>query len=363
VRLAGHGHAAIRATHHKTLELARDGDITERATCVIGVGLTSSGPVTPVAGDVRITIHCGAESFAFHAWANSSWDPAGTAVIRRSPFRLPDTFATHANAAASDLPRGLVAALSDPQAIVELDVEAVPGRRCVVLYALDPSLVRDPRLTAEVAAADVVVAEDEPAARLLSTRVAQRPVDVPGRVLVVATTELPGTSVVAALADADVETVGLSPALAAAAASPSRAPLVLVPDGADVRAAVRDAPAAARLVVPVSGAGVDKLLAMAAAERGTVSGVLAQPFAPPVRVHPNTPVELPSRDSGYVCLDASIEPAALDPRVRAAIDGLLADGVPTRTVASALAELAGWPRRQAYDYVIRLGAASGAGLR
>ena len=37
------GHAAITATHDKTLELSADNDIGPRATCVIGVGAARSG--------------------------------------------------------------------------------------------------------------------------------------------------------------------------------------------------------------------------------------------------------------------------------------------------------------------------------
>jgi hypothetical protein len=349
VRLVGSGHPAIRATHHKTLELTPDVDISERATCVVAVG--AAGALQPLAGDVRITITAGTESFTFEARGNPAWDPAGTAIIRRSPFRLPDTLATHATAAASDLPRALVAAMRDGRTAIELSAEPIRGRRCAVLFGFEPAL-HDRRLAAELAVADVVVAEDAAAARALGTRTAHGPVDVDGRVLVVATTDLPGATVVDALREVDVETVGLPPALAAAAASPSRAPVFLAPDGADVRAVLRDAPAATRLVMPVAAADVADALAAAEAQRGSDGGVLVQPFAPPVRVHPSTPIELPSRDGGYLCLDAITASDALDPRVRAAIDGLLADGVPSKAAANALAALTGWPRRRAYDYVV-----------
>lgn len=360
MRLVGHGHAAIRATHRKTLELTHDADITERATCVVAVGVDVDGPRAPLAGDVRITIAAGGESCTVEARANSSWDPTGTAIIRRSPLRLPDTFATHASAAASDLPRQLVEALRRPDNTVEVTVELAPGRACVVLFALDPGHPDGARLRAELAAAELVVAEDEVAARLLGERVAHGPVAVDRRVLVVATAELPGRTVLAALAETDVETVGLSPALAAAAASPSRAQLVLAEDGADPRATLRAAPAAARVVVRVPAAEVDGLLAVAAARRGTSDAVLVQPFAAPMRVHADRPVVLPNRDDAYVCFDAASERSALDPRVRAALAALLADGVPTKTAATALAELTGWPRRRAYDYVVEQARTSGS---
>jgi hypothetical protein len=126
----------------------------------------------------------------------------------------------------------------------------------------------------------------------------------------------------------------------------------LAEDGADPRSTLRDAPAAARVVVQVPAADVEPLLALAATRRGSTGAVLVQEFAPPMRVRSDRPVVLPSRDEAYLCFDAADERSALDPRVRAAIAGLLADGVPTKAAATALAELTGWPRRRAYDYVV-----------
>ncbi|MDT4949808.1 MAG: hypothetical protein QOJ37_2403, partial [Pseudonocardiales bacterium] len=104
MRLVGRGDDRIRATHTKTLELTVDAAITERATCVLAVAVHPE-PAQPLAGPVRITISAGGETFSVQALAYSGWDPAGSAVVRRSPLRLPGTLATHADAASSDLPR------------------------------------------------------------------------------------------------------------------------------------------------------------------------------------------------------------------------------------------------------------------
>ena len=349
MRIVGRGHPAIRATHHKTLELTRDTDITERATCIVAVGVAEAW--TPMAGDVRITITTAGTSFSFAARANSSWNPAGTAIIRRSPFRLPDTFATHASAAAHDLPRELAGAMRDPDVVVETAIERVGGRRCAVLFAVDPSTrPDDPRLRAELAAADLVIAEDEDAARLVGQRVAHGPVAIDGRVLVLAARDLPGAGVVDALPDADVETVGLQPALSAAAASPSRAPLVLATT--DPRTVLRTAAAANRVVIGAAAKDVAALLAFAADQRGTGEAVLVQGSAPPIRIRHGEPFELSSNDRVQLCFPAATAGNALDPRVRRAIEGLLADGVSTRVAARTLAELTGWPRRRAYEHLL-----------
>jgi hypothetical protein len=347
VRLVGHGHPAIRATHGKTIEFTPNADITERATCVVAVH-TGDAPM-PMAGDVRLTLRAGDESFTFEARANSSWSPGNAAVIRRSPLRLPGTFATHASAAAADVPRALIAAARDPATEVTLDVEPMGGRACAVLYALDPSRPPGPRLAAELSAADLVVAEDEDAATALGERVSHGAVPVTGRVLVVAARDLPGATVAQDLAAVDVETIGLSPLLAAAAASPSRAPLLLADPGADPRAVLRDAPASSRVALAVPAEQLDAVLRAAAESRGSTQGVLVQPHAAPVRIDAG---QLPAKGSAFLCFDAVLRESALDPRVRAAIDGLVADGVPTKTAAAALAALTGWERRRAYDAVL-----------
>lgn len=353
MRLVGHGHSAIRATHAKTLELSRDTDITTRATCVVAVGVAAAPG--PLAGPVRITIEAGGLSFALDARANSSWDPAGPAVIRRSPLRRPDTLATHASAAASDLPRELVAALRAAGTTVELTVEPIAGPPTAVLFALDDHRP-DPRLRAELAAADIVVAEDQEAADAVGERVGHGPVAVRGRVLVLAARELPGATVLEALRRVPVETVGLSPTLAAAAAAPARGPLLVLPTGADLRTALRTAPAGARIVVPTTTDRVPVLLGLADELRGPGVAVLARRDEPPVRLEPGDRSRLPGQDEVYVCLvpgdTTGATSAELEPAVRAAMDGLLADGVATKAVANAIAILAGWDRRRAYAAVV-----------
>ena len=355
----GSGHPAIRATHHKTLEVTPDPDITERATCVVAVSVTG-GP-SAIAGDVRITIRAGDQSFALTARGNSSWRPGSSAVIRRSPLRLPGTFATHATAAASDLPRELVAALHDRHTDVTVEVEPLPGRLCAVLFAADPGQPDDPRLRAELAAADAVIAEDAGAAGLVAAAgtaglvaawAAAGPMAVTGRTLVVATEDLPGRSVVADLAGVEVETVGLPASLAAAAAFPARGPLLLMPSGAEAATALRDAPAGARVVVEVAADEVMAVLRRAAHEHRAEQAVLVRGAAAPVRVTTDVPVELWGSDPVQVCFGPRVAYDGLDGRAQAAVSALLAEQVPTRAAARVLAELTGWPRRTAYEYVV-----------
>src|SRR5204862_8133493 len=83
VRLVGRGHGAIRATHGKTLEFSADPEIGERATCIVAVA-TEVTDGRRYAGWIRVRITAGDQEFAFDALANPSWQPDGTAVVRRS---------------------------------------------------------------------------------------------------------------------------------------------------------------------------------------------------------------------------------------------------------------------------------------
>ncbi|HET6878323.1 MAG TPA: DUF371 domain-containing protein [Jatrophihabitans sp.] len=361
MRFVGRGSPSVRATHTKTLELTPDRTITERATCVVAVE-THVEPDPPLAGPVRIRVRAGGESFTVHARANSSWTPGGPAVIRRSALRLPGTFATHADAAAADLPRSLVAALTSPETECEVTVEPVrPERDTVVLLLADATVGMDARLRAEQEAADVVLAEDADARLLVSRRRAEGA--APIRTLVVATRDLPGGTVLDQLRDpaVDVETVGLAARFAAAAAAPSRAPLVFVPDDADARDLLRNVAANARLVVSLAADRLPELLDQAGRIRGRTGAVVAQEHAPPQRVVAGQLPALPSRETVACCLYPAGSPdadAALDPRVRAAVTRLVEDGVPTRSIARVIAELTGRPRSEAYALALELGGAA-----
>lgn len=348
MRFVGRGHAAIRATHHKTLELTADPELTERGTCIVTVGAEPE-PATPMAGPIRVRISAGAERFGFVALANSSWEPGGPVVIRRSGLRRPGTFATDATAASSDLPRPLVAALQSPDTLVTVDVAPIPPTQpTIVLLAADATRGPDDRLRAELASADAVIAEDAAAARLTGAATS-RPDAL--RTLVVATQDLPGRTVLDRLAAHLVDTAGLPAALAVAAACPSRAPLVLALD-ADPRVVLRATPSTHRVVIAVEHDRLPALLELAARERGSGGATIAQEFMRPVSAAPDALPELPSRAPVYCCLHPVAADGAIEPAARAAIDALLADGVPTRTAAKALAALTGLDRRRAYDTIV-----------
>jgi hypothetical protein len=269
-------------------------------------------------------------------------------------MQLPGTMGIDADRSAADLPREFVAALQSPDAVVEIDIEpAEPDRPTLVLAAVDATRPPDRRLRAELSAADAVVAEDAEARRF-ARRAGEQPRRNDAdrrRTLVLATRELPGATVLDALADAGtaVETIGLLPQLAAAAACPSRAP-VTIGSGRPVDALHR-APAAHRVVVRTEPDDLADLLAGVQELRPGTQAVITQQFTRPVRALHGAVPELPVDEVVYCCVSPA--PAAgLDPPVAAAVRALLADGVPTRSAARALAELSGLSRRDAYELVL-----------
>jgi 16S rRNA C1402 (ribose-2'-O) methylase RsmI len=134
VRFHCRGHRHIRGLHHKTFELTRETEITERATCVLGVGADYlPQELARLRGPLNIELIAG--EFRETARAETSPLPAveETLVFRRSEVRAGRTFAYRADRAAKSFDRGLVAALRDPRTLLEVTIRpaepAGPERR------------------------------------------------------------------------------------------------------------------------------------------------------------------------------------------------------------------------------------------
>jgi hypothetical protein len=346
VRFVGRGHPAIRATHTKTLEISLDQEITERATCVIAVGARPE-PAQPMAGPVRITIRAAGLEHGFDADANSAWTPDQNAVIRGGNLCMPPTFAINSSVEADDLPRPLVEALRRPDTTVEVFVDKRPGPPTLVLAQVDRTLPISVQLAVEIEAADVVRAEDPGLWEFGAGRAEEA--GEHGRVLLLASERLPGRTV-----DREgmrIETVGLHPALAAAAAAPWGGPVLIGERGADSNRLLKDTPASHRLVLWSAVGGTSALFAEAASVRGSTRVTVAPEFGHPVVVGTDEPLPFPRGSSVWCCFEPGPD-IGLDPAVRVAIDGLLTDGVSTKVAANALAALTGWDRRRAYDNVL-----------
>ncbi len=121
--LRASGHANILATHAKTLELTTGTQISPRATCVVGVGLSLDPvPVGLLRGPVRLTIEVDGHRACGHAVINPAHEVSDRVVIRRADSGGPETLAVMSTLSAVDLDRDLAQALARPNQTVTLTV-------------------------------------------------------------------------------------------------------------------------------------------------------------------------------------------------------------------------------------------------
>jgi hypothetical protein len=331
--LHGRGHPNVRASHSKTIELTPDTGLGAGGTCIVAVGATVRGD--PIAGVVRCELSTAREMFTFDALANPGWDPTGPAVIRRSELRRRDTLATHAAAAAADLPAQLRAALTDPSAQVRLSVRRRPEEVLRVV------LVSGPIPAVEYEAADQVIEQ------VIEQGGSGGWVAAPsrGRVL------LHGARVPRQLVTAGtpIEVLGLAPQAAVAAVSPPHAPMVV----AEVKSLIEAGLRTSTLVLRLHASELDKTLrtAMRHGRRtGAILGAL-----PWLRWGELTDlVAPPGARTVWLCLDPA--PAeATDAQLLARIVELRGAGVATKAVARTVSGEFGVPTKRVYDLAIRSG--------
>jgi hypothetical protein len=128
------GHPMVRSTHPTTIEITTEEYLTENGDCIIGVGAAKGCAqldqrlregLRKMNSPVSIRILVGDQTFQ----VNARGDPRlalshpHDMVIRKSDFISERTLAVHADAAARNLPRGMVHLLKDPRTIGRLDIE------------------------------------------------------------------------------------------------------------------------------------------------------------------------------------------------------------------------------------------------
>ncbi|PPK68998.1 DUF371 domain-containing protein [Actinokineospora auranticolor] len=355
LRLRCRGHRDIRATHGKTLEFTADSAITGRATCVVGVdGVVVGTPPAALAGRLRITVSVGEDSATVHAVANSGWRPGGSAVVRRSARRLPNTLGTEADLSSADLPRSLVLAMSDPDAVIDVVVTRNPEpEHRVIRYRAGEG--HDERLAAECAAADTVLAED-PGARAVITAHGATPQSTAteGRILAVSTTDTISPTVQKLLtARPTVECLGVPTELAVSGATPIAAPTLLAV-GRSRKEVLRLATNRhARLVFDCPGDELPRRLAEIARETGAHHASVLVTDERPVWGPLDEFTEL---TGDVLCavdpVQSEMDDVDLDPTTL--LTALLAQEVSATTLVRALTDQPGWSRKRAYDFVLGL---------
>ncbi len=379
-RVVARGHPAIRATHDATLELAEATDITERATCVIGVGATVvEGGLGGLVGPVRATLTVDGDPvpvFDVVATANPTWHPGDGLVLRRSTARGHDTIATESPVGARDLPRTVAARLRDPATALTLELRVASGRadgRPLVV------LVGDGGPTAEAwlhAGHPVVGAGDagalEAAARTLA-----------GGVLVVHDASgWPGLAVPALVRSLGAEpvwdTAGLSPEVGLANVLGGDGPVVIAPAGTGSKAfegAMQWARRGGRVVGALSAARARALLARTRGAEPPAAAALALRWNRPdrslVRGRPDDVAGALAGERHDLLLglsfgwaDGSGGGGEEEPVPPAVVRALLDAGVPARTVVDVLTAATGARRNAVTGFVRRAdGDRTGGGER
>jgi hypothetical protein len=138
------GHPSIRATHAKTLELVREGEITERATCVVGVAAAiDEDALASLHGRVELTIEAGGRAERVRGRLNPAFRPGDPLVVRRAPAVTRDALVIDADRAAADLPRSFVAALRAPAAQIAVSIEPLAGEPGPGVLVVQPAGTSD----------------------------------------------------------------------------------------------------------------------------------------------------------------------------------------------------------------------------
>jgi uncharacterized protein len=129
------GHAMVRATHARTIEITTEGHLTPRGDCIIGVKASkgvaqlSKSMKKALRSDdarVRFTLVAPGGEFSFRARGSNdlSFESTTDVVIRMSEFVCGRTLAIKAESSARAIPRYLVRTLRSPEAAGLLRIEA-----------------------------------------------------------------------------------------------------------------------------------------------------------------------------------------------------------------------------------------------
>lgn len=128
------GHAMVRATHSRTIEITTEAHLSPRGDCIIGVGaakgISGLSPRTKRAlrrdrARVEFTIVAPGGEFSFGASgsADLTFENESDMVIRTSGFVCGRTLAVGAEASALSIPRAIVGSLKSPTARGVLRIE------------------------------------------------------------------------------------------------------------------------------------------------------------------------------------------------------------------------------------------------
>ena len=174
------GHAGIAATHDKTLEFTREREITRRATCVLGVASDhDDASLLRLRGDVAVSVEAGGVRDEFTATLTPFFLGDDSLIFRCGAGLRGRTLGYDASKSAAGVDRALVACLSDPCSEVaitirELGTAPPPGALFVVAVPIGNDADLSPRARQVLEAVDLVLAEDTRRYRDLAHRTGLR---------------------------------------------------------------------------------------------------------------------------------------------------------------------------------------------
>lgn len=222
VVLRASGHSQVRATHAKSLELTAEAEITARATCVVGVGMSPVRQAGLLRGPVSLVLEVNEQVVRGWGVINPAHAEDGRVVLRRAASGGPETLVVRSTLTAADLPPAVVEQLRVPGAQVRLTISeeaATPSggtRQALVLVGSRGAAPASGRLAALWENADIAV-------------------DLPGRAVAGAARVLRDSGVIAAtLPDGSLRECGPHPAVSELTA------LIAVGDGVRVASLLGD---------------------------------------------------------------------------------------------------------------------------
>lgn len=316
------GHPNIRATHGKTLELGRESEIGDRATCVVGVSARiDEDGLAELHGPVVLTLSAGGHQERVRGRLNPRFAPGDPLVVRRAPALTRDAVIVGADRAASDLARSFVAALTEPGARIAVTVEERAGETGPGVLVLRAGEDRAPPGGIAAVSGEIAAASGEIAAALAG-----------------------GRRVELAAQDAD-------PGIVRAAHEAGHAviPAPGLPLGAAVRA-VGGLPPECELVEGVRAEQLERRLERTGAERGAVVLDPGTPREEFLVWRRGEPLEIPGARGRRAAFAVERRGGRGTERAEA----LAAAGASTRDVARALQRDAGLPHRRAYEFALGL---------
>lgn len=127
------GHANIRATHEKTIEVTRETHLTTQGDCIAAVaaekGLRDLPKEMRKAAKrpdsvISLSLRLGDSIFTTTGRGDPgiTWDHPTDMVARMSGYTCPRTLMVHADKATIHMARSLVQRLKDPDAVVKITV-------------------------------------------------------------------------------------------------------------------------------------------------------------------------------------------------------------------------------------------------